>query len=138
VYPDPSKVRLLLVDDMKDTRENIKKLLSFEEDIEVAGEAAEGFEALDRYEELVPDVVCMNINIPKMDGITVTKRLCARHPDANVFILSSLSGFDSWRLAVRAGVWIFFLFHLLFHFLLLFPSCLSMLIFSVALSTVFS
>jgi chemotaxis response regulator CheB len=66
------KIRILIVDDISDTRESIRRLLQFEPDIEVIGEAGSGSEALLMAEDLSPDIVLMDINMPEMDGIRTT------------------------------------------------------------------
>ena len=72
--------RLLIVDDIAETRENLRKLLQFESDIEVVGAARTGEEALQMARDTQPDVVLMDINMPDMDGIAVTEALLARGP----------------------------------------------------------
>ena len=67
----PEKNRVLVVDDITETRENIRKLLQFEADIEVVGAARSGREAVQLSDELKPDVMLMDINMPDMDGIKV-------------------------------------------------------------------
>jgi pilus assembly protein CpaE len=58
------KIRVLIVDDIAETRENIRKLLQFEPDVEVVGAARSGREAIDLSKEIRPDVVLMDINMP--------------------------------------------------------------------------
>lgn len=81
-------IRVLVVDDISDTRESIRRLLNFEHDIEVIGEAGSGSEALRLAEELSPDIVLMDINMPEMDGIRTTELLALRVPEAVVVIMS--------------------------------------------------
>ncbi len=68
-------IRLLIVDDFAETRENLRKLLQFESDIEVVGAARTGEEALQMARDTQPDVVLMDINMPDMDGIAATEAL---------------------------------------------------------------
>lgn len=96
-------IRLLIVDDIVEMRDNIRKLIRFESDIEVVGEASNGEEAIELYEKLRPDVVSMNINMPVMDGITATNIICRKFVDAKVFILSVQSDADNMRRAMEAG-----------------------------------
>ena len=63
-------IRVLIVDDVPESRDNVEKLLRFESDIEVVGKAARGQEGIDLALKLLPDVVLMDINMPDMDGIT--------------------------------------------------------------------
>ena len=66
------KIRILIVDDIAETRENIRKLLQFESDVDVVGAARSGKEGIQLAQELDPDVVLMDINMPDIDGITAT------------------------------------------------------------------
>ena len=96
-------IRVLVVDDIAETRENIRKLLQFETDIEVVGAARSGEEALQIAEDLEPDVVLMDINMPDMDGIAVTEALLRDIPYAQVVMLSVQSEADYMRRAMLAG-----------------------------------
>jgi pilus assembly protein CpaE len=95
--------RVLIVDDIAETRENIRKLLQFETDIEVVGAARSGEEALQIAQDLEPDVVLMDINMPDMDGIQVTEKLLQDVPYAQVVMLSVQSEADYMRRAMLAG-----------------------------------
>jgi DNA-binding NarL/FixJ family response regulator len=97
------KIRLLIVDDIAETREIIRRLLQFEPDIEVVGGAKDGEEAVQLYEELRPDVVSMDIHMPNVDGVTATRTICARHSDARIIVLTVNNSFDIMRLAAMAG-----------------------------------
>ncbi len=81
-------IRILLADDHKIMREGLKALLDGSPDIEVAGLAANGREAVQLFAELRPDVVVMDLNMPEMDGIEATRQLLAVDPGAKVLILS--------------------------------------------------
>jgi pilus assembly protein CpaE len=96
-------IRVLIVDDIAETRENIRKLLQFESDIDVVGAARSGEEALELASETQPDVVIMDINMPDMDGITATEALLKDVPFAQIVILSVQSEADYMRRAMRAG-----------------------------------
>ncbi|MBE9475265.1 MAG: response regulator, partial [Chloroflexi bacterium] len=63
-------IKVLIVDDIAETRENIRKLLQFEADFEVVGAARNGQEGIELAKELQPDVILMDINMPDIDGIT--------------------------------------------------------------------
>ena len=71
------QIRVLIVDDIPETRDHLTKLLGFESDIEVVGSRVSGMQAFELASELKPEVVLMDINMPDMDGIAATERLSA-------------------------------------------------------------
>lgn len=81
-------LRVMLVDDHKLVREALSYLLSVEDDIEVAGVAGDGFDALDLAKRIKPDIVIMDIDMPGMNGIETTRRLIAQQPELKVIALS--------------------------------------------------
>ena len=97
------KIRVLIVDDVSETRENVKKLLQFENDVEVIGIARTGKEAIQTSQELNPDVVLMDINMPDMDGIAATEAIRANQQSIQVVILSVQSDQNYMRRAMLAG-----------------------------------
>jgi pilus assembly protein CpaE len=97
------KIRVLIVDDIPETRDHLTKLLGFEGDIEVVGAAASGAQALQLAVQLTPDVILMDINMPDMDGITATERLAAEAPDAAVVMMSVQGEADYLRRSMLAG-----------------------------------
>src|SRR5689334_19778597 len=97
------KVRVLIVDDVADTRENVRKLLQFESDIDVVGAARTGGEGIQLAQELDPDVVLMDINMPDMDGIAATEAIRQKMPHTQVVILSVQGDQNYMRRAMLAG-----------------------------------
>ncbi len=97
------KVRVLIVDDVADTRENVRKLLQFESDIDVVGAARSGIEGIQLCQELDPDVVLMDINMPDMDGIAATEAIRQKSPHIQVVILSVQGDQNYMRKAMLAG-----------------------------------
>ena len=97
------QIRVLIVDDIPETRDHLTKLLGFESDIEVVGSAASGSEALTMAGKLFPDVVLMDINMPDMDGITATEKLSAQSPGAAVVMMSVQGESDYLRRSMLAG-----------------------------------
>lgn len=97
------KIRVLIVDDVSETRENVKKLLQFENDVDVVGIARTGKEAIQVSQELNPDVVLMDINMPDMDGIAATEAIRANQQSIQVIILSVQSDQNYMRRAMLAG-----------------------------------
>lgn len=97
-------IRLLLVDDHEIVREGLRTMLHEEEDIQVIGEAQNGKQAITLFQNLNPDVVLMDLAMPDMDGVEVTRRLIAQFPDAKILILTSYPEESRVREAVGAGV----------------------------------
>src|SRR5262249_26770124 len=97
------QIRVLIVDDIPETRDHLTKLLGFESDAEVVGSAASGTESLSMATELTPDVVLMDINMPDMDGIAATERLSAEVPTAAVVMMSVQGEADYLRRSMLAG-----------------------------------
>src|SRR5258706_10319828 len=96
-------IRVLIVDDIPETRENLKKLLAFETDIEVVGTASTGREGVELAQQLLPDVILMDINMPDMDGITATEAISKAVPSTSVVMMSVQSEADYLRRAMLAG-----------------------------------
>jgi len=101
--PSGEKIRVMIVDDVSETRENVRKLLQFESDVDVVGVARTGKEAIQLSQELNPDVVLMDINMPDMDGITATESIRSKQPAVQVVILSVQSDQNYMRRAMLAG-----------------------------------
>ena len=97
------QIRVLIVDDIPETRDHLTKLLGFESDIDVVGAAGSGEEALRVAVELNPDIVLMDINMPDMDGITTTERLASAAPAAAVVMMSVQGEADYLRRSMLAG-----------------------------------
>lgn len=100
---DTDKIRVVIVDDIAETRENIRKLLQFEPDVEVAGVARTGREAIDISKDLKPDVLLMDINMPDMDGIAATEIIRKTIPYTQIVILSIQNDPNYMRKAMLAG-----------------------------------
>jgi len=98
----PARLRVLLVDDQQLLREGLRTLLEME-GITVAGEAADGEAAVRAFEELAPDVVLMDIRMPRMDGVEATRRIRNRAPEARVLVLTTFDEDELVLAAVRAG-----------------------------------
>ena len=97
------KIRVLIVDDIAETRENVRKLLQFETDVEVVGTARTGKEGIQLASEVNPDVVLMDINMPDIDGITATEQIRQQMPHIQVVILSVQGDQNYMRRAMLAG-----------------------------------
>lgn len=97
------KIRVLIVDDIPETRENVRKLLQFEPDLEVVAHAATGDEAINMAEQYRPDIVLMDINMPDADGIAASQTITKNVPGTQVIIMSVQSEADYLRRAMLAG-----------------------------------
>ncbi len=96
-------IRVLLVDDHPLYREGLAQALADFEDMEVVGTASDGAEAILLVDELTPDVVMMDVQMPVLDGITATRQLTGRHPHLGVVVLTMSEDADTVFQAMRAG-----------------------------------
>lgn len=100
---EQEKIKLLIVDDIPETRENLRKLLFFEGDIEVVGAATNGEEGIEMAIELEPDIVLMDINMPGVDGITASERITQKVPFCQIIMMSVQGEADYLRRSMLAG-----------------------------------
>ena len=100
--PD-EKIRVLIVDDIADTRDNLAKLLSFENDLEVVGSVGSGQEAVDFARQKRPNVILMDINMEPMDGITATEIITNTVPESPIIMMSVQNEQDYLRRSMLAG-----------------------------------
>lgn len=96
-------IRIVIVDDIPETRENVQKLLAFESDFSIVGQASTGREGLEVAIETEPDIILMDINMPDMDGITATQEIGQVVPTAAVVIMSVQKDSAYLRRAMLAG-----------------------------------
>jgi DNA-binding NarL/FixJ family response regulator len=96
-------INLIVADDHALARGGLKAMLGAEDDLEVVGEAADGGEAVDLALKLRPDVVVMDIRMPKVDGIEATRRLRAHNGAPNVLVLTTFDLDEYVYEALRAG-----------------------------------
>jgi len=96
-------IKVMIVDDIDRTRTDIKRLLYFEEGLEVVGEAANGEEAVQQVDELLPDIILMDVNMPVMDGITATEYITRTHPEISIVIISIQGEHEYLKKAMAAG-----------------------------------
>lgn len=97
------RVRVMIVDDSAETRQCIRMLLAMAEDIEVVAEAENGAEALKKLAVMAPDVVLMDINMPVLNGVEATERICRQYPAVSVVVLSVQNDVEYVRRCLRAG-----------------------------------
>src|SRR6266436_877824 len=96
-------IKVLIVDDIASTLDNLQKLLSFEPDIQVVGTAKNGKEGIEQAQKLAPDLVLMDVNMPIMDGIQATETLAQEVPGSPVIIMSVQGERDYLRRAMQSG-----------------------------------
>jgi len=96
-------IRVLIVDDNDDTRKNICQMLSFDEEIVVVGEANDGVEAVQKAQDLQPDVVLMDINMPGLDGFSATEKITTEVPGTAVVVVSVQGEKEYLRKAMMVG-----------------------------------
>jgi pilus assembly protein CpaE len=97
------KFRVLVVDDIPETRENIIRSLQFNDAIEVVGTASNGYQAIEYAKKLKPEVIIMDVNMPDMDGIHATATIRREVPNSQVIILTVQDDLDYMRNAMLAG-----------------------------------
>jgi NarL family two-component system response regulator LiaR len=98
-----SRIRILVADDHAILRKGIRALLSTEPDMEVVGETGNGLETVAQAEELKPDVILMDLMMPKMDGIEATRQITAKQPGVRILVLTSFAADDKVFPAIKAG-----------------------------------
>lgn len=96
-------IRVLIVEDQRIVREGVIALLEDEDEIEIAGEAADGQEAIELYARLQPDVVLMDLQMPVLDGPEATRRIREQAPDARILVLTTYATDEFIFKALRAG-----------------------------------
>jgi DNA-binding NarL/FixJ family response regulator len=97
------KIGILVIDDHRIFREGLRNILFFQDDIEILGEGANGRQALELINELQPDIVLMDINIPLINGIQVTRQLTSERSPTRVIMLTAYDDEEQQLHAMRAG-----------------------------------
>ena len=100
---DDETIRILIVDDHAVVREGLRTFLELQDGLEVVGEAGDGAEAITTAERVRPDVVLMDLVMPRLDGVDAMRELRTRVPGARVIILTSFADDDRLLPALRAG-----------------------------------
>ncbi|HSO12275.1 MAG TPA: response regulator [Anaerolineales bacterium] len=98
------KMRVLIADDVQETRRNTRLMLANINDVEVVAIASNGLQAVQLAEEHHPDIVCLDINMPEMDGLTAYKEILKIHPDTGCVILSAEKDEAVQQTAMSIGV----------------------------------
>ena len=98
-----SKIRVLVADDHALVREGLARLLGAESDIEVVGEASNGQAAVDMAAELLPDVILMDMSMPKLNGVESTRAILHRYPEISIIGLSMFEEEERGQAMRNAG-----------------------------------
>ncbi len=96
-------VRVLLCDDHAIVRKGIAALIATQPGLAVAGEASDGIDAVAQAKRLKPDVILMDLVMPRLDGIEATRQITAEQPDARILVLTSFAADDKVFPAIKAG-----------------------------------
>lgn len=96
-------IKVLIVDDIEETRINLRKALAFEDRIDIVGEATDGYQAIDMACKYKPHIILMDINMPEMDGIQATERLALKCPTSSVIMVSVQGEKEYLKRAMLAG-----------------------------------
>ncbi len=96
-------IRIMIVDDHEVVRRSLNTALSFFDDLVLIGDAADGQEAVDLSERLRPDVILMDVLMPRMDGLEATRTILARSPGTRVLVLTSQALNGVPEAALEAG-----------------------------------
>jgi DNA-binding NarL/FixJ family response regulator/multidrug resistance efflux pump len=96
-------IRVLIVDDQKTCREALKAQIASEPDLEIVGTANDGNKAIEQVEILQPDVVLMDMEMPRLDGVSATKQICQRFPNCKVLVLSIHDSDEYVAKAMQSG-----------------------------------
>lgn len=98
------RVRVMLVDDERLVRAGLRMILEGDPGIEIVGECSDGVEALEAAPRLCPDVVLMDIRMPRMDGISASQHLMERHPKIKILVLTTFDVDEMVLTALKMGV----------------------------------
>jgi DNA-binding NarL/FixJ family response regulator len=96
-------VRILIVDDFEPWRRAVRLILAEDADLEVVGESSDGLDAVQKSEELQPDLVLLDIQLPKINGLDAARQIRKVSPGTKILFLSSYHSLEMMREALRVG-----------------------------------
>ena len=103
VRSSQKEVRILIADDHPIVREGLVAVLALEDDLKVVGQAHDGEEACRLYEKLLPDILILDLRMPKKDGIQVVSELMTQRPRPRIIVLTNSAKAEDLRRALKAG-----------------------------------
>ncbi len=95
--------KVLIVDDSAISRKNLIQLIAAEKEHQVVGEAQDGKEALVKYNQLKPDLVTLDISMPRMNGLDALRKIIQQHPRARVIMITAMDQPDKIQEALENG-----------------------------------
>lgn len=98
------KLRVLIADDIQETRRNTRLMLATIDDVEVVAIASNGLQAVDLAKEHHPDILLLDINMPELDGLSAYRRISQIHPDTGCIVISAEKDTTTLRTAMSIGV----------------------------------
>ena len=107
--PQQKDIEILLVDDQEDILENLKLFLETEPGLSVVGIAKDGLEALKKAKQLLPEVIVMDVKMPRMSGVEATRHLRDVYPEMNVILISMYDDKELIQKGKEAGAKSYFL-----------------------------
>lgn len=96
-------IRVLIVDDHSIVRQGLAAIIENEPDMTVAGQAGNGQDAIDQYQQLQPDVTLMDLRMPQLNGVDATIAICANFAHARIMVLTTYDGDEDIYRGLRAG-----------------------------------
>jgi YesN/AraC family two-component response regulator len=102
--PPRRKLRVLIADDIQETRRNTRLMLATIDDVEVVAIASNGLQAVDLAKQHHPDILLLDINMPELDGLSAYRRIASIYPDTGCIIISAEKDVSTLRTAISAGV----------------------------------
>jgi DNA-binding NarL/FixJ family response regulator len=101
--PEAKRIRVLIAEDHSLVRRGLAAIINMEEDVTVVGEAGDGEEAIEQWRRLRPDVVLMDLRMPRLEGVEAIKRIRAEDPKAGIIVLTTFDHDEDIYAGLRAG-----------------------------------
>jgi len=101
--PEKKRIRVLIAEDQSLVRRGLAAIINMEEDVTVVGEAGDGEEAIEQWRRLRPDVVLMDLRMPRLEGVEAIKRIRAEDPKAGIIVLTTFDHDEDIYAGLRAG-----------------------------------